>query len=46
MKKILIAFCLFFTISCAATSSTNTEKKTSPMDRVGQALEKITLPKF
>jgi hypothetical protein len=45
MKKILIAFCLFFTISCAATSSTNTEK-TSPMDRVGQALEKITLPKF
>ena len=45
MKKTLIIFCLFFVIGCAATPSTNTEK-TGPMDRVGQALEKITLPKF
>ena len=45
MKKILIVFCLFFVIGCAATTPTDKEK-TSPMDRVGQALEKITLPKF
>ena len=45
MKKILIIFCLFSMIGCAATPSTNTEK-ISPMDRVGQALGKITLPKF
>jgi len=46
MKKILTIFCLFFVIGCASTPSTNTEKKTSPMDRIGQALEKITIPKF
>jgi hypothetical protein len=45
MKKILTIFCLFFVISCAATPSTNTEK-TSPMDRIGRALEKITIPTF
>ena len=45
MKKIVIILSLFFMIGCAATPSTNTEK-TSPMDRVGQALEKITIPKF
>ena len=38
-------FCLFFVIGCA-TAETNTQEKTSPMDRVGQALEKITFPKF
>ncbi len=45
MKKILITFCFLFVFGCAVTPSTNTEK-TSPMDRVGQALEKISLPKF
>ena len=45
MKKILITFCFLFVIGCAATPSTDKEK-TSPMDRVGQALEKISLPKF
>jgi len=38
-------FCLFFVIGCA-TAETNNQEKTSPMDRVGQVLEKITLPKF
>jgi hypothetical protein len=32
-------------IGCASTPSTNKEK-TSPMDRIGQALEKITIPTF
>ena len=45
MKKILTIFCLFFVIGCAS-AGTNTQEKTSPMDRVGQVLEKITLPKF
>ena len=45
MKKTLIIFCFLFVLGCAATLSTNTER-TSPMDRVGQALEKIQLPKF
>jgi len=45
MKKILITFCFLFVLGCASTQSNNTEK-TSPMDRVGQALEKIQLPKF
>ena len=45
MKKILTIFCLFFVIGCA-TAETNNQEKTSPMDRVGQVLEKITLPKF
>ena len=45
MKKILTIFCLFFMLGCA-TTDTSTQEKTSPMDRVGQVLEKITLPKF
>ena len=45
MKKILTIFCILFVLGCASTQPTNTEK-TSPMDRVGQALEKIQLPKF
>jgi len=45
MKKILITFCFLFVLGCTATTSTDKEK-TSPMDRVGQALEKIQLPKF
>ena len=45
MKKKLTILCLFFVIGCAS-AGTNTQEKTSPMDRVGQVLEKITLPKF
>ncbi len=45
MKKILITFYFLFVLGCAATPDTKTEK-ISPMDHVGRALEKITLPKF
>jgi hypothetical protein len=45
MKKTLTILCLFFMVGCA-TADTNKQAPTSPMDRVGQALEKIQLPKF
>jgi hypothetical protein len=44
MKKTLTILCLFFVIGCA-TAETNKQAPASPMDRVGQALEKILLPR-
>ena len=47
MKKTLAILCLSFVLGCA-TAETDKQEPTSPMDRVGQALEKIKiqLPKF